>query len=78
MPEHVCETSRYAKRWRVDRDGRVNGVRDDRGRMTHHVLPVLGPFEGARFTRDDVERLRDDFDAKIADGFSRVGPDALR
>jgi len=46
----------------------VSSIRDDRSRMTHHVLPVLGRFEARSFGRDNVERLRDDLDRKIEDG----------
>jgi integrase len=45
--------------------------------MTNHVLPVLGPLPAARFTRDDVEKLRDELDAKIKRGWS-VGADGMR
>jgi integrase len=58
----------YAKRWLADREGRVNSVRDDRGRMTHHVVPVLGNLNVLTFNRDDVERLRDALDRKIVKG----------
>jgi integrase len=65
VEETVAE---YAKRWLADREARVNSIRDDRGRMTHHVLPVLGPLDVATFTRDDVERFRDELDTKITKG----------
>jgi hypothetical protein len=55
----------YAKRWLADREGRVNSIRDDRGRLTLHVLPIIGPLDVATFNRDDVERVRDDLDRKI-------------
>jgi integrase len=58
----------YAKRWLTDRDGRVASIRDDRSRMTIHVLPLLGKLDVATFTRDDVERLRDALDVKITTG----------
>ncbi len=58
----------YAKRWLADREGRVNSIRDDRGRLTRHVLPILGPLDATTFDRDDVERLRDDLDSKIVRG----------
>jgi integrase len=68
-PDTTKETvAEYAARWLSDREGRVNPIRDDRGRMNHHVLPVLGPLDVTRFGRDDVERLRDALDVKIADG----------
>ncbi len=58
----------YADRWLADREGRVNSIRDDRGRMRLHVAPILGPLDARKFTRDDVERVRDDLDAKIVRG----------
>ena len=58
----------YAKRWLADREGRVNSIRDDRGRLTHHVLTILGPKDASTFDRDDVERVRDDLDRKIVRG----------
>jgi integrase len=67
----------YAKRWLTSREGRVNSIRDDRGRLTNHVLPVLGALEAATFTRDDVEKLRDELDMKIRRGWS-VGVDGQR
>lgn len=69
IPADNSETlSQYAKRWLDDRDGRVHSIRDDRGRMRLHVLPTLGPLDARTFGRDDVERLRDDLDAKIVKG----------
>lgn len=58
----------YSKRWLDDREGRVASIRDDRSRMRDHVLPVLGSLDAAKFTRDDVEQLRDALDAKIVKG----------
>jgi integrase len=58
----------YAKRWLDDRDGRIASIDADRARMRLHVLPRLGPLEARAFTRDDVEILRDELDAKIANG----------
>lgn len=58
----------YAKRWLDDREGRVHSLDTDRSRMRDHVLTVLGSFSVLTFTRDDVERLRDDLDGKIVSG----------
>jgi hypothetical protein len=58
----------YATRWLDEREGRVHSIRDDRSRMRDHALPVLGSLAARSFTRDDVERLRDDLDRKIEDG----------
>lgn len=56
----------YAKRWLTDREARgLSSVRDDRSRMKHHVLPVLGLLDARTFGQDDVERLRDILDDKI-------------
>lgn len=57
--------SEYADRWLDDREGRVNSIRDDRARIRKHVIPTLGSLDARTFTRDDVERLRDELDAKI-------------
>jgi integrase len=64
----VETVAEYAARWLDDRECRVNSVRDDRGRLRMHVLPTLGPLDAAQFTRDDVERLRDELDKKIVKG----------
>jgi integrase len=58
----------YAARWLQDRQGRVKSLRSDRGRLTSHVLPMLGPLDVRTFGRADVERLRDDLDTKITLG----------
>ena len=58
----------YARRWLRDRDGRIASIEADRARMRLHVLPHLGPLDVRTFTRDDVEALRDELDAKIAKG----------
>ncbi len=58
----------HAPRWLKDREGRVNTIRDDRGRLTLHILPILGPKDAATFDRNDVERVRDDLDRKIVRG----------
>jgi len=66
VPEHVRETvAEYAARWLDDRTARVNSIRDDRGRMRMHVLPLLGILDVATFGRDDVEKLRNALDRKI-------------
>jgi integrase len=69
VDSRIAETvTEYAKRWVDDRVGRVYSVDDDRARMRLHVLPTLGPLDARAFTRDDVERLRDELDAKILRG----------
>lgn len=59
-PETVAA---YAARWLDEREARgLRSVRDDRGRVTNHVLPVLGPLLLAdvrpRHIRDLVRELR--------------------
>ena len=71
VPARVHETVReYSKRWLADRQVRVNSIRDDRGRMTHHILPILGSLDVRTFNRDDVERFRDHLDKSIERGFT--------
>ena len=71
VPARVHETVReYSKRWLADRQVRVNSIRDDRGRMTHHILPILGSLDVCTFNRDDVERFRDHLDKSIERGFT--------
>jgi integrase len=60
----------YAGRWLDEREPRVNSIRDDRSRMRDHILPILGRLDARTFSRDDVERLRDDLDVKIGRNFS--------
>lgn len=55
----------YVKRWLADRAGRIHSIRDDRGRMTLHVLPLIRRLDVRTFGRDDVERVRDALDGKI-------------
>ena len=69
----------YAKRWLDNREGRVHSLAADRSRMRFHVLPTLGPLDVAKFTRDDVERLRDALDQEdrdtqpiVEDGWERL------
>ncbi len=68
VSEAVETVGDYAARWLDDREGRVNSIRDDRARLRLHALPILGALDVGRFTRDDVERLRDDLDTKIVNG----------
>jgi integrase len=65
-PGSAAETVEgYAKRWLDDREGRVSSIRNDRSRLRDHVMPTLGSLDASKFTRDDVEKLRDVLDAKI-------------
>jgi len=60
--------SEYADRWLKDRTGRVVSIRDDRSRITHHVLDLIGTLDVHTIGRDAIERVRDDLDRKIAGG----------
>ena len=35
----------YAKRWLEAREGRIASVRDNRGHLNEHILPILGTHE---------------------------------
>jgi len=58
----------YAKRWLVARDGRVASVRDNRGHLQEHVLPVLGALSMPAVTSKDIEALVSALDRKVRDG----------
>jgi hypothetical protein len=68
----------YAKRWLEDRQGRVSSIRDDKGRLKQHLLPLLGHLDVREFDRDDVERFRDVLDKSIARGFTVDAADVRR
>lgn len=71
VPDYIEQTVReYAGAWLKDREPRVNSIRDDRGRLDHHVLPVVGDLDVRAFGRDDVERMRDELDRDIERGYS--------
>lgn len=56
----------YADRWLTAREGRISSIRDDRARLRDHVLPLVGSLDVVAMSRDDVERVRDDLDRKVA------------
>jgi len=56
--------AKYAERWLASREGN-SSIRDDRSRLRDHVLPLVADLDVATFTRDDVERVRDDLDSRI-------------
>jgi integrase len=59
----------YAKRWCDWREERgLACVKDDRARMTNHVLAVIGPLDVRAVTRNDLERLVEHLDKRIAMG----------
>ncbi len=71
VPDYIEQTVReYAAAWLKDREPRVNSIRDDRGRLEHHVLPVVGDLDVRAFGREDVERMRDELDRDIERGYS--------
>ncbi len=66
VPETVTQ---YAKRWSDWRETRaLSCVKDDRARMTNHVLPVIGTLDVRAVTRTDLERLVEHLDKRIAAG----------
>lgn len=65
--------AKYAERWLASREGRISSIRDDRSRLRDHVLPLIANLDVATFTRDDVERVRDDLDRRIALPKGRAG-----
>ena len=59
----------YVERWLAERDAReLSSVRDDRGRLAVHVLPLLGPKPIAAVSRSDIEDLVEALDLKVRDG----------
>jgi hypothetical protein len=56
----------YAGRWLGDRKahGIASAQSHDRGRLRKHVLPILGPLDVRKFTREDVERVVAGLDRK--------------
>jgi len=67
--------AKYAERWLASREGRVSSIRDDRSRLRDHILPIVATLDVATFTRDDVERVRDNIDCRIA--LPKGDPNAL-
>jgi integrase len=54
------------KQWLPSREGRIASHRDDLSHLRDHVLPLVGDVDVALLTRDDVERVRDDLDRRLA------------
>jgi integrase len=75
LGEHAGETvTEYAHRWCEWRETRgLECVAGDRTRLARHVLPLLGCFELARVTRDDLKRLVELLDEKVKRGFTVDG-----
>ncbi len=58
----------YSERWLKDREGRIVDIRGNRTRVRDYILPIIGTLDVRTFSRDDVERVRDDLDRRIASG----------
>lgn len=60
----------YAERWLYDRQHRrkLSSVPDDRGRLTKHVLPVIGHLGIVDVNADDLRKVVSSLDAKIGEG----------
>lgn len=59
----------YSERWLAqrERDGR-RAVRDDRGRLTTHIFPMIGALPIAEVTERDCRRVVASLDAKAREG----------
>ena len=56
----------YADRWIEDRGARgIAGASHDKGRLTNHVLPIIGPLGISAVKREDIERVVENLDRKI-------------
>jgi len=69
LPSPVAsETVReWCDRWLEWRTGRgLSTTPHDRGRLANYVLPILGPLPTHAVTRDDVERVVEELDRRIA------------
>lgn len=67
VDDHVETVTDYASRWLDERDRKgIATVRHDRGRLTRHVLPIVGTVDVRKLSRDDIERVVEDLDRKIA------------
>jgi Phage integrase family len=63
-PETVNE---YAKRWLTSRVGRIASVRDNKGHLNEHILPVLGTLIMRHVTAAEIEGLVGALDKKVRD-----------
>ena len=69
VPETSRETvNEYATRWLEAREGRVASVRDNRGHLNVHVLPIIGTVAMGQVTRENIEAVVSSLDAKVRDG----------
>jgi integrase len=71
-PSTVAETETmrdWCTRWLAARRAAgLASVNDDRGRLEHHVLAVIGDEPIATVTRERIEDLRDALDTKVRSG----------
>jgi len=59
----------YSERWFEDRERRgLSSVETDRARMANHVFPVIGDTGIAKATKEDVRRVVEALDTKVAAG----------
>jgi integrase len=74
VAEGAGETvAQYAERWCNWRDSRGLGcVAKDRVKLARHVFPMLGAFEVAAVSRDDLKRFVAALDARASAGFHRT------
>ncbi len=67
LPEPAQETlTGWVDRWIEDRRARgIAGANHDKGRLTNHVLPIIGKTGISAVKREDVERVVESLDNKI-------------
>src|SRR5215213_1096344 len=66
LPPPGSTVAEWSKRWLAHRAQRgLTSVRDDKGRLEHHILPLLGDLAVPAVTRADIERVVADLDSKV-------------
>lgn len=55
----------YANTWLESREGKIASIRDDRGQIKHHILPVIGPMPLTKVRRTDIENVVAALDKKV-------------
>lgn len=69
VPKGTPETvNEYATRWLKSREGKIASVRDNKGHLEGHILPVLGTDAMVDVTASRIEDLVASLDKKIAAG----------
>lgn len=67
--EEVRETvDEYAKRWLEAREGRIASVRDNRGHLVGHILPIIGTHDMCAVTSKQIEDVVAALDRKVRAG----------